>query len=135
MKVLGILYPSWIKKQKNKNKKEYHFLIKDKNLIIGELYTKNENEKRIYIFEYSEEFKEQHSGENAVRKLTGFKEFKTYKSEYLYPFFLSRIPDPNRPIIKEIIEKEGYDKNDPLQLLDRFGKKTLDNSFIVELKK
>ena len=137
MKILEKLYPSWLKKNKHdseRNEKVYHFVVKDKNLIIGELYTKSENGKRFYIFKYSEEFKEQHSKPNAVRKLAGFRDFKTYKSEALYPFFMSRIPDPNRPIIKEIVEKKNIDKNDPLEILEHFGKKTLDNSFIVELK-
>ena len=136
MNILKKLYPPWLKKkpQPKKTLRQYRFEIKYKNLIVGELYTQDEDGKQLYCFKYSKAFEDQHSKENAVRKITGFKTFKTYKSESLYPFFISRIPDPNRPIIREIIKKDKIDESDPLAILAHFGKKTLDNTFTVELK-
>ena len=132
MKLLEKLYPSWLS---NKNvEQEYKFVIEYGDLEVGTLSTNNKNNERIYIFKYSEKFKEQYQDKNKkeiIKKLAGFKEFKEYESQDLYPFFLSRMPDPNRPIIKEIVEKEEINADDPLAILDRFGKRTLDNPFIV----
>ena len=135
MNLLKKLYPSWLKPTNNNKTKQKplqrKFIIKYKDLNVAKLTTDEDNN---YIFEYTADFKKQYkeNQESHVRKLAGFKEFKTYKSKYLYPFFISRIPDPNRPIIKEIVEKENIDKTDPLALLERFAKRTLDNPFVVE---
>lgn len=140
MRILKKLYPAWLIKGKTsqhpQNKEQdYHFVIKHHDLVVGKLYTEHENGKRFYCFEYSKDFKEQHAKANAVRKITGFKEFKVYKSEALYPFFTSRMPDPNRPIIRETIAEKKIDKHNPLEILNAFGKKTLDNAFTVRLLK
>ena len=131
MKLLQKLYPDWLKPKENDKLSKVKFVIKYKSLNIAELTTDEENN---YVFKYTDDFKEQYNKEEKyVRKIAGFKNVdKIYKSKYLYPFFLSRIPDPKRPIIHEIVQKEKIDPNNPLALLERFARKTLDNPFIVE---
>jgi len=128
MNFLKHLTPSWITKlgEKKLPSNNSKFIVSYKNTVIGNLYR---DEDDFYVFEYSDKFKKQ----KEYKPLTSFPDKNNiYKSKYLFPFFVGRIPNPNRPIIKEILEKENIDKDDPLNILERFGKKTLNNPFIVE---
>lgn len=85
----------------------------------------------VWHFDYTEVFKKQ----NKIPPIVGFSDInKNYKSEELWPFFMSRIPSTNRPAVKEVINKEHIDETDLAALLDRFGKKTISNPFELELE-
>lgn len=82
-----------------------------------------------WFFSYSESFKNSKDFE----PIPDFPEKeKSYSDETLWPFFLSRIPSISRSRIKNTVEKENLDKTDILIMLDRFGKKTITNPYILE---
>ena len=120
------LLPNWLKSNESLNGsfEAQQFLVSYKDLSVGILsYDGNK-----YKFEYTEAFKNQ----DEIGAIDNFLDTnRVYESKYLFPFFLARIPDPNRPIIKEKREKKKIDAN-PLSMLAYFSKKTLDNPFIVE---
>lgn len=79
-------------------------------------------------FYYSTVFKHQ----KKVAPLVDFPNVeKTYESEDLWPFFISRIPGTSRPAIKEILKKEQINEKDLAALLTRFGRKTIANPFLL----
>lgn len=98
------------------------FVLKFKDLIIGYLKVKD----RMWIFEYSEEFKNQ----DQLNALIDFpNKSRGYKSEVLWPFFAHRIPGLGQPQVQEIIKKENIDQRNEADLLKRFGKRTVTNPF------
>lgn len=123
------LLPDWLLKNKKiKAREDIRFSLKYGNLKIGKLYREDEN----FTFEYENEFKKQ----DKIKRIVGFSnKEKKYESKNLFPFFVARIPEPNRPIIKEEIEKKKIDKNDVFQLLKYFGRENGDNPFILEHEK
>lgn len=85
----------------------------------------------IWEFRYADEFKKLSDVYNPI---AGFSNLdKTYKSDTLWPFFQTRIPGLKQPAIIEILNKENIDKNNEYQLLKRFGKKSINNSYELEL--
>lgn len=85
------------------------------------------HENGMWTFKYTKEFKEKISDYNPI---VGFPDInKTYRQETLWPFFLIRIPGLKQPAIREIIEKENIDQNNEVELLTRFGKKTIANPY------
>ena len=104
-----------------KSKKAKFSLLVD-GIVVGYL-SANDGE---WYFNYSEEFKKQ----NDYKLITGFSEIgKVYKSEELWPFFQIRIPGLKQPAVMETLEKEKIDKDDEVQLLKRFGQKTIANPY------
>ncbi|GAA4320894.1 HipA N-terminal domain-containing protein [Compostibacter hankyongensis] len=98
------------------------FLLNIDDIQVGTLYCENGE----WCFKYSEDFKE-HPDYN---RIVGFPDLnKTYKSEELWPFFQIRIPGLKQPAIREILEKEKIDKENEVELLKRFGKKTISNPY------
>lgn len=103
------------------------FLLKIGQLTVGILHC----EKGEWEFRYSEEFKELR---NEYNHIAGFSNFdKTYHNDTLWPFFQTRIPGLKQPSVKEILEKEHIDKSNELELLKRFGKRTISNPYQLEL--
>lgn len=102
-----------------------------KNLKVGILsYAKEDG---VWYFEYSEEFKKNKDNFNLI---IGFPDInKRYQSEILWPFFNIRIPGLKQPKVKEILQKENINPEDSVQLLERFGKKSISNPFELELSK
>ena len=102
------------------NQHNYLYLIwKDpntrKNFIVGKL-SKKENE---FIFEYCNDYKDAQSvGWDMIQ---AFPEEKKYKSEVLFPFFCSRLPDKKRKNIDDILNKYGLDSFDGFELLRKSG--------------
>ena len=95
------------------------------NLPIGTL----ELREGTWHFTYSPAFKQQ----TEIPPIVGFPDVnKSYQSEELWPFFISRVPSTNRPAVKEVIDKEHIDETDLAALLERFGKKTIANPFELE---
>ena len=79
-------------------------------------------------FEYTDEFRRHPK----LRPLTEFPDTgKEYKSDELWPFFATRIPSLKRAEVKEVIDEESIDAMDQLQLLRRFGKRTIANPFVL----
>ena len=101
------------------------FALFYRNLEIGTLSLNN----GLWTFQYSEDFKKQEK----IKPLTDFPDInKVYDFEELHPFFVSRIPGINQPRVKEIINAEHIDQNNEVELLKRFGKRTISNPFILE---
>lgn len=79
-----------------------------------------------WIFRYTDEFR------NAprLRPLVGFPDVrKTYSSDELWPFFAMRIPSLKQDQVSRIVQQEEIDREDEVQLLRRFGRKSVANSF------
>jgi len=105
--------------------KSQQFSLKVDDLEIGQLEAKD----GIWVFRYSEEFRNQHR----YRRLTGFSDLnKEYRSDELWPFFKTRIPGLKQPMIQEILAKENIDKSNEAMLLKRFGKNTMTNPYVLE---
>lgn len=99
-----------------------HFVLTYKNLIIGNLT----HQQGKWVFEYSEEFKNQ----TKITVLTDFpRKDKKYEESYLWPFFAHRIPGLGQPQVQEIIKHENLDSTNEIDLLRRFGQKTITNPF------
>ncbi len=101
---------------------EAHFVLKYKELKIGDLTYVNGK----WVFEYSDEFKMQ----NKISTLVDFpvKEL-TYKEDFLWPFFSHRIPGLGQPKVQEIIKDENLNPENEIDLLRRFGQKSITNPF------
>ncbi|MBL0913653.1 MAG: HipA N-terminal domain-containing protein [Bacteroidia bacterium] len=98
------------------------FALFYKDLIIGKLSVKN----GVWEFRYSESFKNQ----DIVQKIIDFPDTeKIYISDKLWPFFAHRIPGLAQPSVKKIIEEENIDHDNEVDLLKRFGHKSIANPF------
>ncbi|MEP7374620.1 MAG: HipA N-terminal domain-containing protein [Chitinophagaceae bacterium] len=98
------------------------FVLLVDDIRIGVLYC----EKSEWYFKYSEDFKNR----SEYNRIVGFPDLnKTYKSDTLWPFFQIRIPGLKQPAIKEILEKEKIDKTNEVELLRRFGHKSISNPY------
>ncbi len=99
-----------------------HFTLKYKNLPVGYLNYLN----GVWEFQYSDEFKNQ----NKIDVLLDFpKKEQKYEESYLWPFFAHRIPGLGQPKIQEIIKDEHLNPNNEIDLLRRFGRKSITNPF------
>jgi HipA-like protein len=99
-----------------------NFILKYKNLPIGYL---NHSDGK-WEFHYSEEFKNQ----NRIDVLVDFpKKDRKYEESYLWPFFSHRIPGLGQPQIQEIIKHENLNPKNEIDLLRRFGRKSITNPF------
>jgi HipA-like protein len=79
-----------------------------------------------WTFAYAEEFKKQ----TAIRTLVQFPDKeKVYESDELWPFFGMRIPSLKQPSVKEILQREHIDAGSSVDLLRRFGQRTIANPF------
>lgn len=87
-----------------------------KNYTVGKLTRDVE-----FTFQYCEEYEE--AKKSGWRGLEAFPEERIYKSEFLFPVFASRLPDPKRRDIKKILEKYGLSAYDQYELLKRNGGK------------
>jgi HipA-like protein len=80
-----------------------------------------------WIFKYTDEFKK-HKDE--YNRIIGFPDLnKTYYSDYLWSFFQVRIPGLKQPAVREILKNEHIDENNEVELLKRFGRKTISNPY------
>lgn len=124
-------FKNWLRKNEEdfeveveipKNETAKFILLVD-HIRMGELYCANS----AWSFKYTDEFKK-HSGE--YNRIVGFPDLDTiYNNETLWPFFQVRIPGLKQPAIKEIIQKEKIDITNEVELLKRFGKKTITNPY------
>jgi HipA-like protein len=95
-----------------------------KELEIGTLTFKDGE----WVFKYSDEFKSQ----TEIQPMIDFPDTnKTYRSDELWPFFLSRIPGLSQPAVKELLRKEKINEDDEAALLKRFGKTSITSPFTL----
>ena len=85
-----------------------------RNYTIGKLIRENE-----YKFEYSKDYEE--ALKAGWKLIQAFPVVKVYQSRELFPMFSSRLPDPKRRDIKEVLGKYGLDEYDGYELLKRSG--------------
>ena len=55
-----------------------------------------------------------------------------FTAESLWPFFMARIPSVEQPKVREAIDREGLDEHSDVELLRRFGKRTIANPFVLQ---
>ena len=102
---------------------EAKFILQLEDMQIGVLYC----EKGDWYFKYSNDFRQK---SNDYTHIVGFPDLdKTYQSGTLWPFFRIRIPGLKQPAIQEILENEKIDKGNDVELLKRFGHKTIANPY------
>lgn len=98
------------------------FKLMYENLEVGVLSYENGT----WVFEYSDAFKNQ----DDLDVLIDFpQKNKKYEETYLWPFFAHRIPGLGQPQVRHIIEREKIDPHNEVDLLKRFGKKSIANPF------
>lgn len=103
------------------------FNLKVDDIVVGILHCENGT----WEFKYTPEFK-QHA--NEYNRITGFSDLdKVYKNETLWPFFQTRIPGLKQPAVQEILEKEKINQTNEVELLKRFGEKTISNPYKLQL--
>lgn len=114
--------PDGLQETSTPKDKSAHFAVSYKDLIIGTLEIK----EGVWIFTYSEEFKNQ----DKINPLPDFPDVeKKYRNDELWPFFLIRIPSLKQPKVQKIISKEEIDSSSQVELLKRFGEKSISNPF------
>lgn len=80
-------------------------------------------------FQYTEAFSQQ----SKFMPLVDFpNKSKTYQSDVLWPFFLSRIPGLKQPGIQKILKDNQLSENDTVGLLKRFGRQSIQNPYLLE---
>ncbi|OOG76709.1 HipA N-terminal domain-containing protein [Algoriphagus sp. A40] len=103
------------------------FELKIDKVVIGKLVC----EEGEWKFMYTDEFKELR---NQYNHIAGFSNLdKVYSNDTLWPFFQTRIPGLKQPAVKEILKKEKINETNELELLKRFGKKTISNPYELDL--
>lgn len=99
------------------------FVLTVDDIQIGILHC----EEGIWEFKYTEEFKQRVSEYTLI---VGFPDIdKTYRSKELWPFFRIRIPGLKQASVQEVIKKEHIDQANEVELLKRFGRKTISNPY------
>ena len=99
---------------------EFRLLYKD--LVIGILRAADGE----WTFAYSDAFREQPE----LKPLVEFPDLKRrYSAKHLWPSFLMRLPSLKQAEIQDVVKREGIDISDEVQLLRRFGHRTIANPF------
>jgi len=103
------------------------FELKIDKVVIGKLLCEEGEWKFMYIDEFTEL-------RNQYNHIAGFSNLdKVYHNDTLWPFFQTRIPGLKQPAVKEILKKENINETNELELLKRFGKKTISNPYELDL--
>lgn len=103
------------------------FELKIDHVVVGTLHCEDGE----WEFKYTDEFK---SLRNKYNHITGFSNLdKVYHNDTLWPFFQTRIPGLKQPAVKEILAKENINETNELELLKRFGHKTISNPYELDL--
>ena len=99
---------------------EFRLLYRD--LVIGILRAAHGE----WTFAYSDAFRSQSN----VKPLVEFPDReRRYTSKHLWPSFVMRLPSLKQAEIQEVVKREGIDATDEVQLLRRFGHRTIANPF------
>ncbi|MEN9609459.1 MAG: hypothetical protein RLZZ628_273 [Bacteroidota bacterium] len=103
------------------------FRLLYKNFHIGTLELK----QGLWTFQYSEPFRQQTTVKK-IRPILNFpKTEHVYQSDELWPFFTTRIPGLSQPQIQAILKREAIDAQNTVLLLQRFGRVTISNPFVL----
>jgi HipA-like protein len=122
IKKIKSFLPQGLEKSTVKEDEYALFTILYKGLKIGTLELK----EGIWHFSYSDEFKKQ----DQLSPLPDFPDTnQVYTSDELWPFFIIRIPSLKQPKVQKIISKEHIDATSQVELLKRFGEKSISNPF------
>ena len=98
------------------------FKLLYKNLVIGILRAAHGE----WTFAYSDAFRVQPE----LKPLVEFPDLeKRYTSKHLWPSFVMRLPSLKQAEIQDVVRREGIDTSDEVQLLRRFGHRTIANPF------
>lgn len=101
------------------------FVLTYNKLVIGNLSINNGE----WTFEYSEEFKKQ----NEVLPLSNFPDKNmVYSAKELWPFFASRIPSIAQLEGKFLIPDDEKHERNEVNLLRKYGQRTITNPFILQ---
>lgn len=101
------------------------FVLAYRDLSVGTLRLHD----GVWRFAYSPEFRKQQE----VQPLVSFPDAdREYVSEELWPFFMARIPGLSQPEVQETIQREHLNQHSSVELLKRFGERTISNSFILQ---
>lgn len=101
---------------------ETSFKLIYKDLVIGILSLKDQE----WCFKYSLMFKDQ----NLIRPIIDFpNKSKDYRSNELWPFFVSRMPGIDQPMVKDFLHKNNLKETDTVVLLKKFGAKCIANPY------
>lgn len=101
---------------------EAEFRLVYKDFLIGILRAAHGE----WSFAYSDAFRSQ--GE--LKPLVEFPDReKKYTSKHLWSSFVMRLPSLKQAEIQEVVKREGIDATDEVQLLRRFGHRTIANPF------
>jgi len=80
----------------------------------------------VWTLRYTDEFRSQ----DKLRPLVEFPDVnRTYASEELWPSFSMRIPSLQQSSIRRIVDREKIDETDEVELLRRFGRRSIANPF------
>lgn len=80
----------------------------------------------VWTFRYTDEFRRHPE----LRPIVEFPDVNdTYRSVSLWPFFQMRIPSRTQEEVGEIMRQEHIQENDEVELLKRFGKRTIANPY------
>lgn len=128
-------FKNWLSKSQDESKLDFH-LPKDVNatfelrideVVVGTLHCEGGE----WQFKYTDEFKQLR---NKYNHIAGFSNLdKIYRNDTLWPFFQTRIPGLKQPVVREILIKEKINETNELELLKRFGKKTISNPYELDL--
>ncbi len=122
LKKLKSFIPKGLENSTIKEGEYAHFTISYKDLKIGSL----ELNEGLWHFSYSDSFKNQAQ----LPPLPDFPDVqKVYTKDELWPFFIIRIPSLKQPKVQKIISKENIDASSQVELLKRFGEKSISNPF------
>ena len=98
------------------------FQLRYGSLPVGVL----SNDAGHWTFRYTAEFQRRQD----LRPLVQFPDTsKTYESEELWPFFGMRIPSLKQPFVKKVVKGEKINARDKVELLRRFGRRTIANPY------
>jgi HipA-like protein len=93
------------------------------NIVIGSLSVREGR----WRFEYTDEFRKSN-----LRPLDQFPDVeKVYESDELWPFFGLRIPSLSQPAVRAAIERDKLDEKNKVELLRRFGRRTIANPYVL----
>ena len=99
------------------------FVLMVDGITIGHLSHQGDT----WVFLYSQEFKSRSQEYHAI---VGFPHLdRVYESKNLWPFFLIRIPGLKQPAVQEVLKKESINANSEVDLLKRFGRKSIANPY------
>lgn len=101
------------------------FHLKKDDVLIGILTYEN----HLWKFCYSDEIKNNPELSSKFHIINFPDIHKEYTSSSLWPFFITRIPSINQPSLLQKIKAANADKNNPIDLLKLFGRKTITNPF------